>query len=220
MKKVFAGVIFGLWVMVTLGAQPKLVVRDLAGGSRSDGKNIAAMLADQALIRENFIPVAEDENPDYIISGEIRRAGISYNVSFIMTDARTGTELATERFVYRDSLEIAAYIPAIAYNLASAAQPGIARGDNIIPLPGLPPELPPEVPAKLPPEVPAQLPPKVEIPVIVEAPPVIEAAPVVQVKPTPEPAPAAPPVPPASKDKLLHVGAWVSFSPLGGETES
>jgi hypothetical protein len=208
MKKAFAEVIFGLLVMVTLGAQtvkPKLVVRDLAGGSRSDGKNIAAMLADQALIRENFILVAEDEDPNYVISGEIRRAGISYTASFIMTDARTNEELVTERFIYRDSLEIAAYTPAIAYSLSSAALPGLARRGNIIPLP----------------ELPAQLPPEVEISVIVEAPVVIEVAPpVVQVEPPkPEPIPAAPPVLPANEDKLLHLGAWLSISPIGGKTE-
>ncbi|MDR3248740.1 MAG: hypothetical protein LBT39_08130 [Treponema sp.] len=213
-KKTLTGVIFGLLVMVTLGAQgakPKLVVRNLTGGSGSDGKNITAMLANQALIRENFILVAEDEDPDYVISGEIRRTGLSYTASFIMTDAKTNKELATERFVYRDSLEIAAYIPAIALNLSSAAQPDLVWGGSIIPLP--------------------EPPPAPETPVIVEAPPpVVEVAPpvVVQVeppKPAPVPAPVAPPAPeappapPASEEKLLHIGAWVGFSPLGGETE-
>jgi hypothetical protein len=228
MKKTLAGVIFGLLVMVTLGAQtakPRLAIRDLAGGSRSDGKNITAMLTNQALIRENFTRVAEAGNPDYIISGEIRRVGISYIASFVMTDAKTGEELATEQFVYRDSLEITAYVPAIAYSLSSAARPGIARRGNIIPLPEV--EIPaivevPVVVAVAPPAPPVEV--EVEVEVQVEPPkpapkPAPVPAPVAPATPVVPPAPEAPPVPATDADKLFHVSAWLSLSPLGGETE-
>jgi hypothetical protein len=218
MKKACMAAILGLLVCLTLGAQikPTLVIRNLTGGSGYDGRTIAGVLARQPLVLNTFTLVTGGDDPDYAISGSIRREGIRYAVALTIVNLRTGVELGQADFSYRDQVEITALAAAAARALTEAVLPEIAPPPELIePEPAAPEEpVIPEEPIAL--AEPEPLPEPLE-PEPVEPEPLPEEP----VKLPEEPKPPKEPKKSAkSTGKILNLSLWGGFAYKVAETST
>ena len=147
--------------LFVLGAQtrPSIAVRALSGGSGNDGELIAVMLSTQRVIQNNF--TITDGASDYVITGTIVRDGLGHIAHIVIY--RGGTEIGRESLFYRAFIEVSAYMPTVASNLARLADSSIAAPSNARSLPQAP-EAPavaaaPPAPAPRPVTPPAATPP-------------------------------------------------------------
>ena len=141
MRKIFFMLMLGFLVLGVLTAQSRqtLQVMDFSGGAGNDGRNIAAMLANQDIIRNNFSLVSQGSRAEFVISCEIRRERIGYTVDIVITQTSNNSERGRQSLYYRDIVEVAAFMPSVAGNLARTAVPRISAAEaaaaDLVPLP-------------------------------------------------------------------------------------
>ena len=128
-------ILVGFSALEAQNAMSTLAIKEFSGGSGYDAGNIAAMLAGQPAILDNFILVKDGSQAEYFIEGEIQRVNLAQTVIFTAKRARDNATLGTESLSYRAFIEVGAFMPTIAAHLARMIDHSIVVHDNLLPLP-------------------------------------------------------------------------------------